>query len=154
MEVLKRNLDAMAAVKLNVFHWHLTEDQGFRVESKKFPKLTSLGSDGLFYRQDQAREIIAYARDRGIRVMPEFDIPGHSTSWLVAYPEIGSAPGPYKIERRAGIFEPALDPTRDQTYKFLDTFLGEMAGAFSDAYKDNGGGEKERKQKDYRPPNL
>ncbi|HEV7395182.1 MAG TPA: family 20 glycosylhydrolase, partial [Pyrinomonadaceae bacterium] len=105
-EVIKRNLDAMAAVKLNVFHWHLTEDQGFRIESKKFPKLHGLGSDGLYYTQDQAREIIAYAADRGIRVMPEFDIPGHSTSWLVGYPELGSAPGPYKIERRAGIFEP------------------------------------------------
>ena len=76
MEVLKRNLDAMAAVKLNVFHWHLTEDQGFRVESKKFPKLHQLGSDGNYYTQDQVREIIAYARERGIRVIPEFDIRG------------------------------------------------------------------------------
>src|SRR5438309_478779 len=148
VEVLKRNLDAMAAVKLNVFHWHLTEDQGFRVESKKLPKLHALGSDGLFYTQDQVREIIAFARDRGIRVMPEFDIPGHSTSWLVGYPEIGSAPGPYRIERGAGIFEPALDPTREQTYKFLDTFLGEMAGLFPDAYMHIGGDENEGKQWD------
>src|SRR5947209_18151695 len=146
MEVLKRNLDAMAAVKLNVFHWHLTEDQGFRVESKKLPRLHSLGSDGFFYTQDQVREIIAYARDRGIRVMPEFDIPGHSTSWLVGYPEIGSAPGPYKIERGAGIFEPALDPTREQTYKFLDTFLGEMAGLFPDAYLHLRGGANGRNE--------
>src|SRR5882724_2481753 len=151
LEVLKRNLDAMAAVKLNVFHWHLTEDQGFRVESKKFPKLHTLGSDGLFYTQDQVREIIAYARDRGIRVMPEFDIPGHSTSWLVGYPELGSAPGPFKIERGAGIFEPALDPTRDQTYKFLDTFLGEMAGLFPDEYMHIGGDENEGKQWDRNP---
>jgi len=151
MEVLKRNLDAMAAVKLNVFHWHLTEDQGFRVESRKLPKLHMLGSDGLFYTQDQVREIIAYARDRGIRVMPEFDIPGHSTSWLVGYPEIGSAPGPYKIERGAGIFEPALDPTREQTYKFLDTFLGEMAALFPDAYMHIGGDENEGKQWDRNP---
>src|SRR3989440_2199100 len=146
IEVLKRNLDAMAAVKLNVFHWHLTEDQGFRVESRKLPKLHTLGSDGLFYSQDQVREIIAYARDRGIRVMPEFDIPGHSTSWLVGHPELGSAPGPYKIERGAGIFEPALDPTRDQTYKFLDGFLGEMAALFPDAYMHIGGDENEGKQ--------
>jgi len=127
IEVLKRNLDAMAAVKMNVFHWHLTEDQGFRVESKKFPKLHQLGSDGNYYTQEQVKEIIAYARDRGIRVVPEFDIPGHSTSWLVGHPELGSAPGPYTIERRPGIFEPALDPTREEVYKFLDTFLGEMA---------------------------
>src|SRR5438128_258977 len=151
MEVLKRNLDAMAAVKLNVFHWHLSEDQGFRIESKKFPKLHGLGSDGLFYTQDQVREIIAYARNRGIRVMPEFDIPGHSTSWLVGYPELGSAPGPDKIERGAGIFEPALDPTREQTYKFLDTFLGEMAALFPDAYMHIGGDENEGKQWDRNP---
>jgi hexosaminidase len=151
MEVLRRNLDAMAAVKLNVFHWHLTEDQGFRVESRKLPKLHTLGSDGLFYTQEQVREIIAYARDRGIRVMPEFDIPGHSTSWLVAYPEIGSAPGPYRIERGAGIFEPALDPSREQTYKLLDTFLGEMAALFPDAYMHIGGDENEGKQWDRNP---
>jgi len=150
-EVLKRNLDAMAAVKLNVFHWHLTEDQGFRVESKRFPKLHSMGSDGLYYTQDQVREIIAYAADRGIRVMPEFDIPGHATSWLVGHPELGSAPGPYKIERAAGIFEPALDPTRDQTYKFLDGFLGEMAQLFPDAYMHIGGDENEGKQWDRNP---
>ena len=150
-EVLKRNLDAMAAVKLNVFHWHLSEDQGFRVESKKFPKLHLLGSDGLYYSQDQVREIIAYAADRGIRVMPEFDIPGHSTSWLVGYPELGSAPGPYKIERGAGIFEPALDPTRNQTYKFLDALLGEMAALFPDAYMHIGGDENEGKQWDRNP---
>lgn len=150
-EVLKRNLDAMAAVKLNVLHWHLTEDQGFRVESKKFPKLHSMGSDGLYYTQDQVREIIAYAADRGIRVMPEFDIPGHSTSWLVGHPELGSAPGPYKIERGAGIFEPALDPTRNQTYKFLDGFLGEMAALFPDAYMHIGGDENEGKQWDRNP---
>ncbi|MDT5269858.1 MAG: hexosaminidase, partial [Acidobacteriota bacterium] len=88
MDVLKRNLDAMAAVKLNVFHWHLTEDQGFRIESKKFPKLHQLGSDGLFYTQDEAREVIAYAAARGIRVVPEFDMPGHATSWVVGHPEL------------------------------------------------------------------
>ncbi|MFN2596036.1 MAG: beta-N-acetylhexosaminidase, partial [Pyrinomonadaceae bacterium] len=151
VEVLKRNLDAMAAVKLNVFHWHLSEDQGFRIESKKFPKLTGMGSDGLFYTQEEAREIISYARERGIRVVPEFDIPGHSTSWLVGYPELGSAPGPYQIERGAGIFEPALDPTNEEVYKFLDTFLGEMAALFPDAYLHIGGDENEGKQWDRNP---
>ena len=141
----------MAAVKMNVFHWHLTEDQGFRVESKKFPKLHQLGSDGNFYTQEQIKEIIAYARDRGIRVVPEFDIPGHSTSWLVGYPELGSAPGPYTIERRPGIFEPALDPTREEVYKFLETFLGEMAALFPDDYLHIGGDENEGKQWDRNP---
>jgi hexosaminidase len=129
----------------------LTEDQGFRIESKKFPKLTGMGSDGLYYTQDEAREIIAYARERGIRVVPEFDIPGHSTSWLVGYPELGSAPGPYKIERGAGIFEPALDPTNEEVYKFLDGFLGEMATLFPDAYLHIGGDENEGKQWDRNP---
>ena len=151
MEVLKRNLDAMAAVKMNVLHWHLTEDQGFRVESKKFPKLHQLGSDGNYYTQEQVKEIIAYARERGIRVMPEFDIPGHSTSWLVGHPELGSAPGPYTIERRPGIFEPALDPTREEVYKFLETFLGEMAALFPDEYLHIGGDENEGKQWDRNP---
>jgi hexosaminidase len=151
MEVLKRNLDGMGAVKMNVFHWHLSEDQGFRVESKKFPKLHQLGSDGNYYTQEQVKEIIAYARDRGIRVVPEFDIPGHSTAWLVGYPELGSAPGPYTIERRPGIFEPALDPTREEVYKFLDTFLGEMAALFPDDYLHIGGDENEGKQWDRNP---
>jgi hexosaminidase len=151
VEVLKRNLDAMAAVKLNVFHWHLTEDQGFRIESKLYPRLHQMGSDGLFYTQEQARDIIAYARERGIRVVPEFDIPGHSTSWLVGHPELGSAPGPYTIERGAGIFEPTLDPTREEVYKFLDAFLGEMAALFPDAYLHIGGDENEGKQWDRNP---
>jgi hexosaminidase len=151
VEVLKRNLDAMASVKLNVLHWHLTEDQGFRVESRRFPKLHLLGSDGLFYTQDQIRDVIGYARDRGIRVIPEFDMPGHATSWLVGHPELGSAPGPYKIERKAGIFDPAFDPTREELYKFLDTFFGEMAALFPDAYMHIGGDENEGKQWDSNP---
>ena len=151
MDVLKRNLDAMAAVKLNVFHWHLTEDQGFRIESRKFPKLHRMGSDGNFYTQEQAREVIAYAAARGIRVVPEFDMPGHATAWLVGHPELGSAPGPYTIERRPGIFEPTLDPTREEVYKFLDAFLGEMAALFPDAYMHIGGDENTGKQWDANP---
>jgi hexosaminidase len=146
LEVIERNINAMAAVKLNVFHWHLSDDQGFRVESKRFPRLQELGSDGYFYTQDQIREVIAYARDRGIRVVPEFDIPGHTQSWLVAYPELGSAPGPYEIGRTWGGFEPVMDPTREEVYRFLDAFLGEMAGLFPDAYFHIGGDEVDPKQ--------
>jgi hexosaminidase len=141
MEVVKRNIDGMAAVKLNVLHLHLTENQGFRIESRRFPRLQQMGSDGLYYTQDEVRELIAYARDRGIRVIPEFDIPGHSTSWFVGYPELASAPGPYEIERRYGVFDPAMDPTREETYRFLDKFLGEMAALFPDAYMHIGGDE-------------
>ncbi|MBK7709144.1 MAG: family 20 glycosylhydrolase [Acidobacteria bacterium] len=146
MEVIKRNLDAMAAVKMNVFHWHLTEDQGFRVESKKFPELHQMGSDGDFYTQNEIREIIRYAADRGIRVMPEFDMPGHATAWLVSHPEIGSAPGPYKIERQPGIFDPTMDPTNEATYKLLEVFFAEMSALFPDAYMHIGGDENEGKQ--------
>jgi hexosaminidase len=151
MEVLKRNIDGMAAVKLNVLHWHLTEDQGFRVESKKFPKLHGMGSDGLFYTHEEIKEIINYAADRGIRVMPEFDMPGHATSWLVGYPELASQPGPYKIERNPGIFDPTLNPIKEETYAFLDVFLTEMAGLFPDQYMHIGGDENEGKHWDANP---
>lgn len=146
VEVIKRNLDAMAAVKLNVLHWHLTEDQGFRVETKKLPELYQMGSDGNYYTQDQIREIIAYAANRGIRVMPEFDMPGHATSWVVSHPEIASGPGPYKIERQPGIFDPTLDPTNEKTYKLLEIFFREMSQLFPDAYMHIGGDENEGKQ--------
>jgi hexosaminidase len=151
MEVLKRNLDGMAAVKLNVFHWHLSENQGFRIESKKFPRLHEKGSDGLYYTQDQVREIVNYARDRGIRVIPEFDMPGHSTAWFVGYPDLASGPGPYSIERKWGVFDPAMDPTRESTYKFLDGFIGEMAALFPDQYFHIGGDEVNGKQWDANP---
>ena len=148
LELIKRNLDGMAAVKLNVFHWHLSENQGFRIESKKFPKLTEMGSDGMFYTQAEAKEIIAYAADRGIRVVPEFDMPGHSTSWFVGYPELASGPGPYQIERGWGVFDPAMDPTRESTYKFLDTFIDEMTELFPDHYFHIGGDEVNGKEWD------
>jgi hexosaminidase len=141
VDVIKRTLDGMASVKLNVFHWHLSEDQGFRIESRAFPKLTELGSDGLFYTQEQAREIVAYARDRGIRVVPEFDMPGHTSAWFVGYPDLASAPGPFHIERKFGVFDPVMDPARESTYKFLDTFIGEMAAIFPDHFMHIGGDE-------------
>jgi hexosaminidase len=151
LDVLKRNLDGMAAVKMNVFHWRLSDNQGFRAESKKFPKLQEMGSDGLYYTQDEIRDLIAYAHDRGIRVIPEFDMPGHSTAWFVAYPELASAPGPYSIERKWGIFDPAMDPTRESTYRFLDQLIGEMAKLFPDQFFHIGGDEVNGKQWDANP---
>ena len=141
LDVIKRTLDGMVAVKLNVFHWHLSEDQGFRMESRAFPKLTGMGSDGLFYTQEQAREIVAYARERGIRVVPEFDIPGHTSSWFVGYPDLASGLGPFHIEREFGVFDPVMDPARESTYKFLDTFIAEMAVIFPDHFMHIGGDE-------------
>jgi hexosaminidase len=148
VDVLKRNLDGMAAVKMNLLHWHLSDDQGFRAESKVFPKLTGMGSDGMFYTQAEMRDVIAYAHDRGIRVMPEFDIPGHSHSWFVGYPELASGPGPYTLEDGK---DPIMDPTRETTYKFLEKFIAEMAKLFPDAYFHIGGDEVDGKQWDSNP---
>ena len=140
-EVILRNLDAMAAVKLNVLHLHLSDDQGFRVESRRFPRLHQAGSGGNYYTQADVREIVAYAADRGIRVVPEFDVPGHTTSWLVAYPELGSGTGPYTLARQYGIHDATIDPTREEVYTFFDRFFGEMATLFPDPYVHIGGDE-------------
>ncbi|MGC8548989.1 MAG: beta-N-acetylhexosaminidase [Acidobacteriaceae bacterium] len=138
---IRQIIRGMAAVKLNVLHWHLSDDQGFRMQSKVFPLLTKMGSNGEFYTQGEAREIVAYARARGIRVVPEFDMPGHTSSWMVGYPELASAKGPFHIQDRFGVFDPVMDPTRASTYRFLDQFIGEMVTIFPDAYFHIGGDE-------------
>jgi hexosaminidase len=148
LDMIERNLDGMEAVKLNVLHWHLSENQGFRVESKLFPSLQKDGSNGLYYTQQQIRGVIEYARDRGIRVVPEFDVPCHTTAWFVGYPQLASGAGPYKIETRWGVFDPAMDPTREGTYQFLDRFIGEMTALFPDAYFHIGGDECNGKEWD------
>ena len=149
MSVLKRNLNAMASVKLNVFHWHLTDDQGFRVESKVYPKLHEKASDGLFYTQEQVKEIVKYASNLGIRVIPEFDVPGHSTAILTAYPELGSKEGAnYAIERFSGIFDPTLNPSIEATYTFLENLFTEITPLFPDEYFHIGGDENEGKHWD------
>jgi hexosaminidase len=138
---IKRTLDGMAAVKMNVLHWHLSDDQGFRLESAKYPGLRGKGSDGLFYTEAQVKDVIEYARARGIRVVPEFDMPGHTSSWLVGHPELGSAPGPYEIVRTWGIFDHCFDPTSEAVYTFVDGFLGTIAQLFPDDYVHIGGDE-------------
>ncbi len=139
--VIERNLDAMAVVKLNVLHLHLTDDQGFRIESLTHPELQAQGSDGNYFTQEAMRGLITYAAARGIRVVPEFDIPGHATSWVVSHPELASLPGPYRIERHWGVFDPVLDPTKEATYALLADFLGEMAALFPDRFIHIGGDE-------------
>lgn len=150
-DVILRNLDAMEAAKLNVLHLHLTEDQAFRVESRVRPRLHEVGSGGDFLSQDDLREIVSYAHDRGIRVVPEFDLPGHSLSWLEAYPELAIDEGPWARPTRFGIHPVALDPTRDEVYEFLDAFLGEMAGIFPDPYVHVGGDEANPERWDASP---
>lgn len=148
VHVIKRNLDAMAAVKLNLFHWHLSDDQGFRVEIKKHPKLTEMGSDGNFYTQNQIKDVVAYAAARGIQVVPEIDVPGHASALLTAYPNLGSAVRENAIERNAGIFDPTLDPTNKGTYKLLADIFKEMADLFPSPYVHIGGDENEGKDWD------
>ncbi len=138
ISAIKRNLDGMEAVKLNVFHWRFADNQGFHIESKKFPLLQEKGSGGFYYSQDEVREIIAYARDRGIRVVPEFDMPCHTTSWFLGYPDLASGQDPSRSS--------AIDPTRESTYKFLTGFIGEMAALFPDSYFHAGGDECDVKE--------
>ena len=148
VDAIKRNIDGMAMMKMNVLHLHLSEDQGFRIESKVFPKLHQMGSNGDYYTQEQMRDIIAYASDRGIRVVPEFDMPGHASSWFVGYPELASGKGPYAIEKKFGVFDPTLNPTKKSTYKFLKKFLTEMCKLFPDEYFHIGGDENNGKEWD------
>lgn len=149
IEVLKRNLDAMASVKLNVFHWHLTDDQGFRVESKVYPKLQKIAADGLYYTQEQIKDVVKYASNLGIRVIPEFDVPGHASAILSAYPQLGSKDDySYKVERFSGVFDPTLNPSKEVTYLFLETLFKEIAPLFPDEYFHIGGDENEGKHWD------
>lgn len=138
LDTVKRQIDAMERVKLNVLHLHLSDDQGFRVESKRYPKLQATG-DGQFYTQGQVRELVAYAAERGVRIVPEFDVPGHTRAVAQAYPQFALAPA--KPANPLAAMDRALDPTKPETYRFLDVLFGEMAGLFPDAYFHAGGDE-------------
>ncbi|OAZ05168.1 beta-N-acetylhexosaminidase [Flavobacterium succinicans] len=168
VEVIKRNLDAMAALKMNVFHWHLVDDQGWRIEMKKHKVLTDKASDGLFYTQEEIKGIVKYAADRGILVVPEIDVPGHASAILTAFPEIGSkvvtinkgssettqkASGlvTYSVERNAGIFTPTLDPSNPKTYQLLSEIFDEVCPLFPGKYFHIGGDENEGKDWDANP---
>ena len=142
IDAIRRNIDGMAAVKLNVLHLHLSDDEGFRVQSLRAPRLQKFASDGQFYTQKEIRGLITYAHQRGIRIVPEFDVPAHAVSWLVAYPKLSSGDAPAHVVRSmADSVRPTLDPTLPGTYKLLDTVFGEMAALFPDAYFHIGGDE-------------
>ncbi|KAF2508787.1 beta-N-acetylhexosaminidase [Flavobacterium foetidum] len=168
IDVIKRNLDGLAAMKMNVFHWHLVDDQGWRIEMKKHPKLIELASDGLYYTQEEIKNIVKYADERGILIVPEIDVPGHGSAILTAYPEIGSkvitltggtseknikgtAIATYGIERNAGIFTPTLDPSNPKTYQILSEIFDEVCPLFPGAYFHIGGDENEGKDWDANP---
>jgi hexosaminidase len=138
VETVKRQIDAMERVKLNVLHFHLSDDQGFRVESKRYPKLQATG-DGRHYTQAEIRELVTYAAERGVRIVPEFDVPGHTRAMAEAYPQFALAP--LKPANALAAMDRALDPTNEETYRFLDVLFGEMSGLFPDAYFHAGGDE-------------
>ena len=149
VEDVNRTIDLMAAVKLNVLHLHLTDDQGFNIESRLFPKLHELGQNGAYYTQDEIRAIVDHAAERGIRVVPEFDVPGHTAAWFAAFPDLAGYPGEYAPDRWYGSnprnkephYCPAMNPTLEESYAFLDALFGEMTALFPDAYFHIGGDE-------------
>ena len=138
---IKRQLDGMALAKLNVFHWHLTDDQGWRFESKSYPKLHKLASDGQYYRQQEIRDVVDYASQLGIRVVPEFDVPGHASAIAVAYPALITEKKRYSMEDGWGVFEPLLDPSNPDVYDFIDKIVAEFTSLFPDEYLHIGGDE-------------
>jgi hexosaminidase len=163
VELVKKYIDLLAAYKLNNFHWHLTEDQGWRIEIKKYPKLTQIGSMraqtliggyrdrtpqqfdntpyGGFYTQDQIRDVVKYASERYINVVPEIEMPGHSSAALAAYPELGCEPGKaYKAAETWGVFEDIYCPS-DKTFSFLEDVLTEVMALFPSKYIHIGGDE-------------
>lgn len=131
---LKRQIDAMERLKFNTLHLHLSDDQGFRVESLRYPKLNA---DGEYYRQSEVRDLVAYAADRGIRIVPEFDVPGHSRAIVTAYPEVGT----FSKTLFLGQPEVALNPASEKTYRFIERLFGEMAPLFPDPHFHIGGDE-------------
>lgn len=163
VEFVKKYIDLMAAYKLNNFHWHLTDDQGWRIEIKKYPRLTEIGSQraqtvignyhdrtpqqfdntpyGGFYTQDQIRDVVKYAADRYINVVPEIEMPGHSAAAIAAYPELSCDPGQtYKVAETWGVFKDVYCPT-DKTFDFLQDVLTEVMELFPSKYIHIGGDE-------------
>lgn len=162
LEVVKDYIDMIALHGMNKFHWHLTEDQGWRIEIKKWPKLTTVGAwrsgtvisrntpieDGIrhggFYTQDECREIVKYAADRYITVIPEIDMPGHMLGALAAYPELGCTGGPYEVQRRWGVFADILCAGKEKTFQFVQDVLDELISIFPSEYIHIGGDESPR----------
>ena len=159
LDEVKKYIDVMAMFKMNRFHWHLTEDQGWRIEIKKYPRLTEIGawrdgtcigrdfstSDGIryggYYTQEQLREVVAYAAERGITVIPEIDLPGHMLAALASYPELGCTGGPYAVWQRWGITNDILCAGNEKVYEFLEDVLTEIIDIFPSEYIHIGGDE-------------
>lgn len=159
VEFVKKYIDLIALHNINRFHWHLTDDQGWRIEIKKYPKLTEVGSmrketvigqntpnfdgtpHGGFYTQEEIKDIVKYAADRYITVIPEIDLPGHMLGALTAYPEYGCTGGPYEVEGRWGVFDDVLCPGKEETFGFIEDVLTEVMDLFPSEYVHIGGDE-------------
>lgn len=159
VDFIKKYIDLLALHKMNTFHWHLTEDQGWRIEIKKYPKLTEIGSTraetmkghysdqtfdgkpyGGFYTQEQIREVVKYAQSKYVTVIPEIEMPGHALAALASYPELGCTGGPYKVGTRWGVYDEVYCPT-EKTFEFLENVLTEVLDLFPSQYIHIGGDE-------------
>lgn len=141
LDLVKRMIDAMAHVKLNVLHLGLSNNQGFRVESKRFPRLHKVASNGKFYSQEEIRELIAFAAERQVRIVPEFNMPGHSTAFILAYTELATGKPPEGLRTTSGVFDDEMNPASAHVTRFVRDFIGEMAALFPDEYWHFGGDE-------------
>lgn len=156
-EFIKKYIDLMARYKINFFHWHLTEDQGWRIEIKKYPQLTEIGSwrlvngerCGGYYTRSDVQEVVEYAKRRCVTIVPEIEMPGHSVAALAAYPELSCTGGPFSVETTWGIFPDVYCAGNEKTFEFLEHVLSEVIGMFPGAYIHIGGDEcpKERWKK-------
>ena len=165
VDFIKKYIDLIAMHKMNTFHWHLTEDQGWRIEIKKYPKLTEIGSNrnetmieknfnpykgdgkpyGGFYSQDEVKDIVAYAKERHVTVIPEIELPGHSLAALAAYPELGNTDEAYEVGTKWGVFQQIYAP-KEETFKFLEDVLTEVIGLFPSKLIHIGGDEAPKKE--------
>jgi hexosaminidase len=162
VDMVKRYIDLLAAHKLNRFHWHLTDDQGWRIEIKRYPKLQTMGAcrtetlvghysdtperyDGApychFYTQEEVKQVVEYARHRFVTVIPEIEMPGHALAALTAYPELGCTGGPYEVAKKWGVFDDVFCAGNDATYAFLENVLDEVCALFPGQYIHVGGDE-------------
>lgn len=150
VDFILKQLDVMAMYKLNTFHWHLTEDQGWRIEIKKYPLLTQIGSKrtegegfeyGGYYTQEDIRKVVEYAKERFIRVIPEIEMPGHALAALAAYPQLSCTGGPFKVRNFWGVEENVFCAGREETFRFITDVLTEVADLFPSEYIHIGGDE-------------
>jgi len=141
IDMIKNVIDKMAQLKLNVLHFHIVDDQGWRFESKVFPKLQQVGGASGYYTQDQLRDLVKYGQDRFVTIMPEIEMPGHSSALLASYPELTCSGKKTSVSSKAGIYTSALCPGKPEVYEFLDKLIREVASVFPSYYIHTGSDE-------------